>query len=63
MTIESQLIEVCQEIGLIAESNCHFTAGLALKIEATGKNIVDLTICELMHLNRDYSEIFNRIHS
>jgi hypothetical protein len=60
---ESELIDACQELGGIASSNGHFTAGLARIIEATGKAIPDMTVSELLHLAREYNETFNRIHS
>ena len=63
MTTEQELIEVCREIGGIAGSNGHFTDGLARIIEATGKSIQDLSVCELLHLAREYNKTFNRIHS
>lgn len=63
MTTEQQLIEACREIGNIVGSNSSFTAGLALKIKATGKQISDLTVCELLSLAREYKETFNQIHA
>ena len=57
-----ELVEICQQIGRIAESNCHYTAGLARSIHAGGKSVEQLTIAELLQLNSDYKETFNRIH-
>ena len=62
-TTEQQLIEACQSIGTIAECNGAFTHGLSLKIEATGKQISDMTICELLHMANDYRTIYNRHHA
>lgn len=61
-TTAEQLINVSIVIGGIAESNGHYTDGLSRIIEASGKDIMDLTVCELLHLARNYNETFNRIH-
>ena len=62
-TTEQQLIEACKEIGAIAGCNGSFTHGLSLKIQATGKQISDMTICELLHIMDDYRTIYNRHHA
>jgi len=53
----------CQEIGGIAESNGHYTAGLTRQIEQTGKAFEQLTIAELLTLHRDYNAQFNRLQA
>lgn len=63
MTTENEIIDVCAEIGGVAESNCHYTAGLARLIDATGKTVDDLTVRELIQIITSYRDTFNRIHS
>jgi len=62
MSAESELISVCQEIGFIAECNCHYTHGLADLIELRGQNIQDMTIAELLSVSRSYSNFYNKTH-
>ena len=59
---ELSMIEYCLEIGRIAESNCHYTAGLDRKIQATGRTIKALTVGELLELNRQYNKDFNAMY-
>jgi hypothetical protein len=56
-------LEVCAEIGGIAECNGRYTAGLSECIAATGKTIEDLTVRELLDLHHQHSEWFNRVHA
>ncbi len=56
---ELSMIDYCLEIGSIAESNCHYTAGLDRKIQATGKAVEALTVGELLELHRLYNKEFN----
>ncbi|HCE68394.1 MAG: hypothetical protein A2X82_20145 [Geobacteraceae bacterium GWC2_55_20] len=63
MRTETQLIEVCQEIGSIAGSNGHFTAGLARLLDNGDQPLLSMTVGELLSLSREYREVFNRIHS
>lgn len=60
-TPELELINICQQIGCIAESNAHFTAGLTLRIAETGKPVEQLTIAELLKIHRDHKEWFNSL--
>ncbi len=62
MSTEQKLIEVCQEIGSIAGSNCHFTAGLARLLDNGGQQLLDMTVRDLLSLSREYRETFNRVH-
>lgn len=62
MNTETQLTEVCQEIGNIAESNCHYTAGLARLLDKGEQPILDMKVGELLSLAREYKEVFNRVH-
>lgn len=57
----NQLIDTAQAIGGIAESNCHYTDGLARRIEHTGKAINDLTVGELLALDKAYNDFFNQL--
>ena len=56
-------LDVCAEIGGIAESNGRYTAGLSERIAATGKAIEDLTVRELLDLHRQHNEWFNSVHA
>ena len=56
-------LEVCAEIGGIAESNGRYTAGLSDRIAATCKTIEDLTVRELLDLHHQHNEFFNRVHA
>lgn len=55
----NKLVQAAMSIGAIAECNCHYTAGLARKIAATGKTVGDLTVSELMNLDVDYGMEYN----
>jgi len=59
---ENQLISVVMQLGAIAECNCHYTAGLAKRIEETGKAVEALTIAELITLADDYNKLLNTVH-
>ncbi|WP_305907180.1 hypothetical protein Q9L42_017290 [Methylomarinum sp. Ch1-1] len=59
---ELALIDVCLEIGDIAGSNCHYTAGLNRRIEQTGKSVEQLTVAELLQLHREFNTQFNAIY-
>ena len=60
---ESELIDVCQELGGIAESNCHFTSGLAHRLEAGNVQLLEMKVGDLLSLSREYNKFFNGIHS
>ena len=55
----SLLIDVCHELGRIAESNSRFTSGLSDRISAAGKNLEDLTVRELLAFNHQHNNFFN----
>lgn len=63
MTTEQNIIEVCQEIGSIATSNGHYTAGLALLLDNGGQQLLDITVRNLLLKSREYREVFNRVHN
>lgn len=56
---ESQLIELSQIIGSIADSNTSFTSGLARFIDRTGKPLPEFTLAELIALITLYRDAFN----
>jgi transcriptional regulator with XRE-family HTH domain len=62
MSTESELLEVCQEIGFISKCNCHFTDGLVGVIERSGKNIQEMTIAELLTMTRNHSAFYNKMY-
>lgn len=57
---ESDLIEICQGIGTVAESNGLFTSGLAIRIGE--RDILEMTVGELLTVIRDHSERFNKTY-
>lgn len=59
----SLLVDICQELGCIAESNSRFTAGLTERILAAGKKIEDLTVRELLAFKHQHNEFFNDLYS
>ncbi len=60
--LELELLEVSQAIGKIADSNCHYTAGLAVKLATLNKPLQALTVGELLVINSEYNAEFNQIH-
>lgn len=56
---EQNLIEAALCIGNIANTNCHYTAGLASRIDSTGKTVQELTIAELVALDELQRKQFN----
>ncbi|HFD86511.1 MAG TPA: hypothetical protein ENJ35_02420 [Gammaproteobacteria bacterium] len=62
-TTRQLLIDAAREIGNICESNCHYTAGLAHRIDEYGKPVSELTVAELLELSRQHTDQFNRIYA
>jgi hypothetical protein len=60
---ERDLIEACIALGNIAESSGVYTHGLAGLVVAAGKPVAELSIGELLDLNREHGERFNRIYA
>jgi hypothetical protein len=60
---ERELIEASIALGTIAESSGVYTHGLARLVAATGKPVAELAIGELLELNRQHLERFNRVHT
>jgi hypothetical protein len=57
---ECDLLNAAIQIGNIAECPWHYTAGLAKLIDASGKPLHELTISELLALNKQYTDRLNR---
>lgn len=60
--MDSKHLDLCIEIGGIAESSSIYTDGLARKIKATGKRFEDLTVSELVQLHSEHRDWFNKIY-
>lgn len=61
MTISHEaLIDACQEIGTVAESNFAFTLGLQFLL--AGKSFDSLTVAELLALIEKRQADYNRIY-
>ena len=56
---ELHLSKLCQEIGSISDSNCHYTAGLQTKIDETGYDLEDLTVGVFITIHRQFKKVFN----
>jgi len=54
-----ELIEICQEIGSVPESNGHYTAGLADQLK--GRAADQLTVADLVHAIRVRNVRYNDI--
>lgn len=54
-------ISVCMEIAKIPGCNPRYTSGLSRRIAETGKKIEELTVGELLKLDKDYSKYFNSL--
>lgn len=61
--LANDLVLVSQQIGCIADSNCHYTAKLTQRIKTTGKTVSGLTIAELIELDNLETRIFNQVNS
>jgi len=57
---EHKLIDVTLQIGSIAESNNHYTAALAARIDAAGKPLEQHTIAEFIALDNQQRDFFNK---
>lgn len=56
-----ELMEICEEIGDIAESNGPFLDGL---VRRTGEqSIMEMTVAELLAVYRAHRDWFNRVYS
>lgn len=56
---ELELIDACQEIGAVAESNGQFTRGRI--VDLAGRSLEELTVDRLLWLIRQRREAYNRI--
>ena len=57
---ELHVLDVCKELGSIVEANCHYTRLLAQCISLEGKTIEQLTVGDLLRINRDAADDFDR---
>ncbi len=61
---ERQLLDICEEIGLISGCSGVFTCSLAVwldrKIKETGGSLTDLSVGEFLCLIREYTEYYNK---
>lgn len=60
--IEKDLIEASAAIGRIHESNGHYTYGLARIIWEMGKPVEEMTVKELLIIERQYHAAYNELH-
>ncbi len=59
-TFEVKMTKIFQEIGIYAETNCHYTHGLAQHIQQkAGANIESLTVGQILTLLREYNDLYN----
>jgi hypothetical protein len=58
---ESELVNACQEIGNITDTNCHYTTGLTAKLTALKKPLLSITLGELIEAEQEYSTTYNQI--
>ena len=58
---EQDLTEAARIIGHLFDCNGHYFAALARRIDHTGKTVGELTVAELMKLDREEGERFNRV--
>ena len=56
------MLLICQEIGCISECNGAYQTGLAVRIAATGKDIMLLTVADLLLVSRTHNDMYNKIH-
>jgi hypothetical protein len=56
---ESKMIAIFQEIGINADSNCHYTALLAGLILLSTDDIEKLTVGQLLVILRKHNKLYN----
>jgi hypothetical protein len=56
--VEKELLNACGAIGMIPQCSADFTFGLAMCVAANGKPVHDLTIGELLEIERKHSDAF-----
>lgn len=59
--IHAHNVTICSDIGKISDCNYRYTAGLSRRIAETGKTIEQLTVGELLELDKAYCEWFNSL--
>jgi len=60
MIDSNKLVEICQAIGDVAESNSLFTSGLTRRIGE--RDLEQMTVGELLAAIREHTEAFNKIY-
>ncbi len=58
---EQDLTEAARVIGGLFECNGNYQVALARRIERSGKTVAELTVAELMELDQEEGERFNRV--
>ncbi len=58
MITHEELIDICQEIGTVAESNAAFTSGLTVALAC--KPLEDMTVAELLDVIRRCRKSYNQ---
>ena len=56
-----ELVNTCQAIGNITDSNCHYTAGLMAKLATLNKPLQSITLGEIIETDREYTASFNQM--
>ncbi len=59
--LHEALVEICQQIGRIAGCNGHYTSSLTRRVAETGKPLEQLTIAELLALDKAHHAFFNQL--
>jgi len=59
----NMMIDICHEIGTVAESNSLFTVGLTRRILADGKNIEDISVGALLSYIKKHADFYNHAYS
>lgn len=57
---EEQMLEICQRIGMVAESSSLYTAGLVNRLGS--KSLEQLTVAELLTLIDTHTAFFNQLY-
>jgi len=62
MRIDDELCEVCQQMGVIAETNGNYTFELATLIAELGTRPQDMKVSELLALDAIHTVAYNKAH-
>lgn len=58
---EKSLLEAINQIAAIADTNCHYVAGLARRIADSGKTVGSLSVAELLALDAKHNAFYNSL--